>query len=132
MPVDRLEPLNSLQSIPWNVIINERHVIQPHTWYTCPSGKKALVKYRFKGDGLGAAAEIYLEVNAVRIAGWKNITANVSHGDNAVQSNQGMSSIGSFAAGEVSLNEGETIITSQDAGTNGEFNGFLEIQESPA
>jgi len=129
MPVDRLEPLSQSQKSKWNIVINERHVIQPHTWYTCPAGKTAIVNYRFKGDGLGAASEIRLEANGVRLATWQSTSGIFTTPDNATISSLGWQVLGSFASGEISLNAGEAVITSQDSGTNGEFNGFLQIQE---
>ena len=124
-------PLGSTQKLKWNVIINERHVLQPHTWYTCPAGKSAIVRYRFKGDGLGAATTIYLNANGVRLATWYQTTGSFSSSDNATVSDSGQQVIGSFASGEISLNAGEAIVTDQSTGTNAEFNGFLEIQELP-
>ena len=135
MPVDRLEPLGSLQKIPWNVIINDRKVLQPHTWYTCPTGKKAFAKATLSCDSTGASSEAYLEVNGVRIRKWGAGGGLSGYGTNAITgAGAGLSGKmpeNTLAVIEFSLNAGETIETTQDGGfTNASFNVLLEIQET--
>jgi len=134
MPVDRLEPLGTLQKIPWNIIINERHVLQPHTWYTCPAGKKALVQATATCTSVGASAEAYIEINAVRMRKWGGVATAGYAGTDGIQATlaqQGLMPPNVLSVMQFSLNAGETIITTQDGGfTNAEFNILLEIQES--
>lgn len=125
-------PRNSQQKIA-EIPINLRSVLQPTTYYTCPSGKKAKIKYRIQGDGLGAAGNIFCTIGGVRIGNWVNLgTASNVFPPNSPFANTGNLQIGSFVTGEVTIKAGDTVVTDQNSGTNAEFNVFLEILELPA
>jgi len=120
------------------LVVNGRETTQPHTWYTCPAGKIAKIKGNFVCTGTGAAATATLAVAGVIIHRWQasSTTANMAlvrntdqyYDNGGVLQNPPVNVIQdvSFA-----LAAGETIVTDQSSGTNAEFNGFLEIAESP-
>jgi len=129
---------NASQKIP-EFPINGRFVLQPHTWYTCPPGKKAIVKGSFDCTGTGAGAEGRLLVAGVIIHRWAvsiAAAANFSIPRNSgkiIPTSGALSNppVGIIQEINVELAAGETIVTDQDVGTNAEFNGFLRVQESP-
>ena len=126
----RLTPSNVAQKIP-TVEINARVVLQPHTWYTCPTGKKAIVKGRVQCTGRGAAANADFVVAGVVMYSW--INTNNTNDDLTISRPRGLSTVegGMLAEFEVELAAGETIVTQQNTGTNAEFNLWASVQESP-
>ena len=123
---------NQVQKIP-TVEINDRVVLQPNTWYTCPTGKKAIVKGSVQCTGLGAAATADFEVAGVTMFRWNNATQPTGSFD-YLNSPRGLSTAdgGQFALFEVELAAGEIIETTQNTGTNAEFNVWASVQETPA
>jgi len=118
---------SGVQKIP-EFEINDRIVLQPHTWYTCPAGKKAIVKGRVQCTGRGAAATASFEVAGVIMftwtsagtpRGWELSPRDLASGDDE------------FAFFEVELSAGDIIETTQSTGTNAEFNVWAKVQETP-
>jgi len=129
MALPQIIARNQAQKIP-TFEINGRVVLQPNTWYTCPTGKKAIVKGRVQCTALGAAALADFNAAGVAMFRWNNSAAN--SGD-YLQVPRGLTTAegGQFALFEVELAAGETITTTQDSGTNAEFNVWASVQESP-
>jgi len=111
--------------------INDRVVLQPNTWYTCPAGKKARVKGSVQCTGRGAAATADFIAAGVVMFRWNKSTAPV--GD-YLEAPRGLTTQdgGQFAEFEVDLAAGDTIVTDQNSGTNAEFNVWACVKESPA
>lgn len=119
--------------------LNGRVVLQPNTWYTCPSGKKAIVKGKVTCTGLGAATEGRFSVAGTIMFRWEAVTGTPK--DFSVPDNTSVyfggftlrqTPLNTFMLFEVTLEAGDTIITSQDSGTNAEFNLFASVLELPA
>jgi len=128
---------NSVSTIPVTPI-NDRTIIQPNTLYTCPAGKKAKVKGRVTCTGLGAAAEARFSAAGVIMFRWGAAFTGQDFSlvdDTAVWfddlSNLRNTPINVYRTFEFALAAGETIVTSQDSGTNSEFNTWMEVQEAP-
>ena len=125
----RLTPSNVAQKIP-TVEINARVVLQPHTWYTCPTGKKAIVKGRIQCTGRGAAANADFNVAGILMFQWdRNTSTPLPADDNP----RGLTTAdgGQLAHFEIELSAGEIIETTQNTGTNAEFNVWASVQETP-
>jgi len=123
----RLIPSNVVQKIP-TVEINGRVVLQPNIWYTCPTGKKAIVKGRVQCTGRGAAATAHFTAAGVIMFQWGSQAA----GQGWETSPRNLSEpTDEFAFFEVELAAGETILTDQSSGTNAEFNMWASVQETP-
>jgi len=111
--------------------INGRVVLQPNTWYTCPTGKKAIVKGSVQCTGRGAAATADFNAAGVIMFRWDAISPLIDDYTNvprALVTGNG----GQFALFEVELAAGETITTTQDSGTNAEFNVWASVIETDA
>jgi len=128
----RLIPSNVVQKIPTNEI-NGRVIIQPNTWYTCPTGKKAIVKGKVQCTGRGAAATADFVAAGIVMFTWDKSTVNDAL-RNPLLTPLILSTFegGQPALFEVQLSAGETIVTQQNSGTNAEFNLFATVQETPA
>jgi len=109
--------------------INDRVVLQPNTWYTCPAGKKARVKGSVQCTGRGAAATADFIAAGVVMFRWVAGTASEGWEKSPRNLND---AVDEFALFEVDLAAGDTIVTDQDAGTNAEFNVWACVKESPA
>jgi len=129
MALPQIISRNTSQKIP-SFAINDRVVLQPETWYTCPTGKKAICKGRVQMTGLGAAATANFEVAGVIMYQWANTVAAGDYLQNPrlLSDDDG----GQMALFEVELEAGDIIETTQNTGTNAEFNVWMEVQESPA
>jgi len=125
----RLTVRNAAQNIP-TFEINGRIVLQPHTWYTCPAGKKALVKGSVQCTNRGAAANADFNVAGVLLFSWITGGAIVADYIDGPRSLSTVNS-GQQAFFDVELSAGEIIETTQNTGTNAEFNVFAKVQESP-
>lgn len=104
--------------------VNNRTIVQPTTWYTCPANKKAKIKGNFVCTGLGAAADAAVKINSIEIAKW--VAAGGVAGqryNNTVNNGQDI---------EIALSAGDVLQTTQSTGTNAEFNCVIVITESPA
>jgi len=111
--------------------INGRVVLQPNTWYTCPTGKKAIVKGKVQCTGNGASASAEFVAAGVVMYDWGTGAATAI--EHQIISPRGMRSAqNEFGFFEVELAAGETIITQQDAGTNAEFNVWASVTETDA
>jgi len=108
--------------------INDRIVLQPHTWYTCPAGKKAIVKGSVQCTGLGAAANADFQVAGVTMFRWLVTALNLDFNIAPRELSVGDSA---FAEFEVELSAGDIIETIQSTGTNSEFNVWAKVQETP-
>lgn len=116
-----------------SVEINGRVVLQPNTWYTCPAGKKAIVKGRVQCTSRGAAANADFNAAGVLMFSWNNVSSPSANttwetAPRALTTLNG----GQFALFEVELAAGETITTTQNTGTNAEFNLWASVTETPA
>lgn len=95
-----------------------RIVLQPHTWYTCPAGKRAIV------NGVAACTSFGEQASKARLrAGGEIIrscTATGVTGTVDVPVNE----VFPFSVG---LNSGQSIQTTQSVGTNAEWeiNAFI-------
>lgn len=111
-----------MQRIPTQPI-NSRVVIQPNTFYTCPAGKKAIIKGVATCTGLGAAASVRLNAAGVRVCEWTAL--------GTTPANSKIMALNFYYPFEIQLAAGETLDSSQDAGANGEVNVNAEVQETP-
>lgn len=129
MALPQIISRNLVQKIPTSEI-NARVVLQPNTWYTCPTGRKAIVKGSVVCTGRGAAANA--DFNAAGILWFSWVTAGAVIG-NYLDVARNLSTVngGQFAFFEVQLSAGEIIETTQNSGTNAEFNVFASVQETP-
>jgi len=124
MPLLPVVPLNQTQKITELQIIDDI-LVQPHTWYTCPAGKKARVKGWCFCESGGAAVTMDL-VAVQSIAEWQ------ASGGNANQNEpQNLALLVRFDF-DVILNAGEILQTTQNTGTNAEFHIVAEAHETPA
>lgn len=124
MPLS-LTPLNQVQKLP-TLPINGRVVTQPHIWYTCPAGKKALVKGEAVCTSFGAAATTSLRGGTGPIIIRNVVSAGGS--TNPWMRDLQINVKFSFA---IQLAAGETIDTVQDAGVNAEWDLNAFVQETP-
>jgi len=130
MALPQIISRNQIQKIP-TVEINGRVVLQPNTWYTCPTGKKAIVKGSVQCTGLGAAADASFEAAGVVQFRWDqsgSSTGSYIDGPRGLTTADG----GQFAFFEIELAAGEFIRTIQNTGTNAEFNVWASVLETPA
>lgn len=119
---------NTVQKIP-EFEINDRIVLQPKTWYTCPAGKKAIVSGRVQCTGLGAASTVDFLIAAVTMFRW---VTGAAIGD-YLQNPRNLSTVngGQFALfDDIELSAGNVILTTQNVGTNAEVNLWAKIQET--
>jgi len=122
--------------------VSGRVTLQPETWYTCPAGKRAVCKGRVICTGTGAAAEARLSFAGIIVFRWVNkpagqpfININIQDDTAITFSNNGVAVgtlINVYRTFEIELAAGETVISSQDAGTNAEINLFMEVEELAA
>jgi len=130
MALPQIISRNQLQKIP-EININARVVLQPNTWYTTPAGKKAIVKGSVQCTSRGAAANAEFLAGGVIMYQWDRSTAIL--GD-YIDTPRTLSTVngGQQAFFEVELAAGEIIETTQNSGTNAEFNVFATVLETPA
>jgi len=128
MALPQIVSRNQAQKIQ-SVDVNARVVIQPNTYYTCPAGKKAIIKGSVQCTGLGAAANASFEAAGVVMFIWVGSGAIV--GD-YIDQPRVLSTInsGQVALFEVQLAAAEFIRTIQNTGTNSEFNVFASVIET--
>jgi len=125
---------NQVQKIP-EFEINDRVVVQPHTWYTCPAGKKAIVKGSVVCTGRGAAATADFDVASITMFRWNSaILITATETQNYIDTPLALTTFngGQTAFFDVELSAGDTIETNQNTGTNAEFNVFAKVQETAA
>jgi len=112
--------------------ISGREVIQPFTWYTCPAGKRAICKGMIQCTGRGAAANSDFNAAGTIMFSWTTAIAQTAGNDYLIVP-RALSTFGGgqFALFEVELAAGEIIETTQNTGTNSEFNLWMEVLELP-
>jgi len=122
MALPQIVARNTTQKIP-TTDLNSRTTLQPNTYYTCPTGKKAFVKGTCVCDSLGSAANAQLVLAGLNDARWVTTgSADINVRDDlAVDLTVGF---------EVQLAAGEIVQTIQSSGTNAVFQIFATIQES--
>jgi len=135
--VGRRTALTSTQKIP-EFAVNERIVLQPNTYYTCPAGKKAICKGTVVCTGTGAGAQGRFSVAGVIMFRW--VVAGASPTNIAIPKDASILTgagggvvfpyVETIQSFDVELEAGDTIETSQDSGTNAEFNVFMKVQET--
>lgn len=118
--VTKLTPRNIVQQINEIQILGVI-VIQPNTWYTCPTGKKAIIEGTCVCQNVGAAATTDLNFAGVSHAEWQ--AAGGRSDDNIPQD----LAVGVKFTFKVELVAGEIMQTSQNTGTNANFllNAFV-------
>jgi len=133
MTLHQIISRNQIQKIP-EIPLTGRVVLQPNTWYTCPSGKKAIVKGSVVCTGRGAAATADFDAAGITLFRWDKSTIIVAtetwnYRDTPLEltTHKG----GQTAFFNVQLAAGETIETNQNTGTNAEFNVFATVLETP-
>jgi len=134
MTLPQIISRNQIQRIA-ELEINDRIVLQPNTWYTCPTGKKAIVKGSVVCTGRGAAATADLDIAGITFFRWDtNAAIPASSSQDYINSPLGLTTAegGQMAFFEVQLSAGDTIETNQNTGTNAEFNLFAKVLETPA
>jgi len=98
-------------------------VIQPTIWYTCPTGKIAIVKGSVTCQDTGAGANADINFAGVRYARWL-----ATGGDTDVVILDSLAE-GAIIHFENDLEAGDTIETVQDSGTNAQFKFQAVIEE---
>jgi len=105
--------------------INGRIVVQPHVWYTCPTGKKAIIKGQAVCTGTGAAANTTLQ------GADETIRRVLSSGGSTDRWQRDLV-INLIFTFEIELNAGETLETIQNTGTNAEWEVIAQVLETSA
>jgi len=132
MAIATLTPRTSVTTLN-ETSISGRTVVQPTTWYTCPAGKKARVTCRIQNTGRGAATNA--DFNAAGILIYRFVAGVWVAGTNEFISDPravGMDLSPISPENTFDLTAGETITTTQDSGTNAEFNLYGHVIELPA
>lgn len=125
MPVDRLEPLGTVQTIP-EIPLNSRitnRLFEPH--YECPEGKKAIFEGYATCTNLGGSSEAFLKdpTNTFNLCRWSNTGFQINDAT-FIRPNFKFNF-------RLELIAGEQIITAQNLGaTNAEMEVIGVIQES--
>lgn len=109
-----------------------QEVVQPFTWYTCPAGKRAICKGQVKCNNRGAAAISRFEAAGLRMFQW-NTGVFPAGGENYIDTPEALSTAGGgqTALFDLELAAGEILETTQDAGTNANFELFFNVIELP-
>jgi len=132
MAIAQLSSRNQANVLP-EISITDRIVLQPHTWYICPTGKKAIVKARIQCTGRGAAATATMRAAGVNMFTWV-AGAAIAGTDpyREVPNNIGISNFPISYEFIIPLSAGEQLETIQSSGTNAEFNLWGNVLELPA
>jgi len=129
MTLPQIISRNQIQKIP-EIQIQGRVVIQPEVWYTCPAGKKAVMKGRIQCTGLGTAANASVQFAAVTMYTWLVTADNFDYLIHPRTLSVADNQMAFFE--DVQLAAGDTMETVQDSGTNSEFNVWAQVTETPA
>jgi len=131
MAIAILSSRNTANVLP-EIAITGRVVLQPHTWYTCPTGKKAIVKGYVICTGLGAAATVDLDLASVVEITWNTdaFSVDINYDMNNRLRVSVQRRIKMYF--EKQLAAGETVVTSQSSGSNAEINMNANALELPA
>jgi len=128
MALPQIVSRNQIQKIP-TIALNVRKVLSGGTdgdFYTCPTGKKAVIKGTAVMTGVGAAASVNLQFIGISIATW------LASGGAQINSNPFNMAVDVEFSFEVQLDAGEVMRYTQNTGTNAEMNINAEILETPA
>jgi len=110
------------------VSFSGRTVIQPTTWYLCPAGKRGICKGTVQCTGRGAATVMSFRANGNTMYSW--VFGAVD--GNPWELHPNNLQIGAIVPFEATLEAGEIIETTQNSGTNAEFNVWGDVVELPA
>jgi len=113
MALPQIVSRNQIQGIP-TTALNTRLVGASLVFYTCPTGKKAIITGTSQCTGLGAATDVRLVIDGVNILTWDSVN------------------VGDTFPFECQLDAADTLEKSQNSGTNGEVNVNAKILETPA
>lgn len=124
---------NAVATIPTTPII-QNTTVTPAVFYTCPAGKKALIKGEVRCVDRGAAATASFEAAGVVLFIWNTAASQVTVAQTHLDTPEILSTNGGgkVAPFEVQLAAGETIRGIQNSGTNAQFKINAKVQESPA
>jgi len=123
MPLPQIISRNNIQRTNKRATGLVLDVLQPTTWYTCPTGKMAIVKGTCVCGNTGAAASATLQFNGAIYATWK-----ATGGSTLIQDLTNLD-LNISIAWVANLAAGETIVTDQNTGTNAEFRLQFEVEE---
>jgi len=132
--VGRTTTLNQVNVIPETPIV-QNSTTTPIVWYTCPAGKKAIIKGFVRCVDRGAAANASFEAGGIVLAIWNNVSNSAAAaGNNAQEQPENLST---FAGGmsfpiDVELTAGQTIRGIQNSGSNAQFKINVKVKELPA
>jgi len=120
--VGRITARNTSQKIGTSQLLIRR-TLSPFTFYTCPAGKRAIIKGVASCDQTGSAAQVRLKVNNIIILEWRS-----TGGDpNKPQELR----VGDGGNLDVEVEENQSLIYDQNAGTNATMDINAKIQETP-
>jgi len=114
---------NNIQKTNKRIIPMTNDVVQPTTWYTCPTGKVAVIKGNCTCVDTGAAATVALNGNDIILFEW-----TASGGGTPLQNPRDILE-GLWVDFEIDLNAGETMTTTQNTGTNAQIKLQAVIEE---
>jgi len=115
MTLPQIISRNQIQAIPTTALNIRKTNESPAEFYTCPSGKKAVITGSCLCTGLGASSEVRLLVDGIAVLRFLagDVSALVSKPFN------------------VSLSATDTLAKGQNSGTNGELDLNCSILETP-
>lgn len=122
MTLPQIISRNQIQKTNKRVISLVNVVIQPNTYYTCPTGKIAIVRGTCTCVDFGAAANASLEFDDVKYATW------LVGGGTIVDQLTNLSNDMTITF-KCELSAGDTIKSTQNTGTNAQFKFQAEIEE---
>jgi len=114
---------NQVQKTNKRMIPLTNDVVQPTVWYTCPTGKVAIIRGTCVCESTGAAATVNLEMAGVAYAIW-----NFSGGSDDINILSTLN-VGLTINFEAHLAAGDTVETTQNTGTNAQIKLQAEIEE---
>lgn len=131
--VGKTSSLNQVNVIPETPIIDNT-TVTPAVFYTCPTGKKALIKGEVRCVDRGAAANASFEAAGVVLAIWNTNVSHLSISSTYLDTPEGLttSSGGTVFPFEVELTAGQTIRGIQNSGSNAQFKINAKVKELPA
>ena len=123
MTLPQIISRNQIQKTNKRVFPLTTDVTQPTTWYTCPSGKIAIITGTCECSSTGTGAQADLDFAGVSYAEWQ-----ASGGGTDINKLQELD-IGIQIPFVAHLSGGETIVTDQNSGTNANFKMQFTIEE---
>ncbi len=128
----RIVSKTSAQKLQQFPILPRRVTVQPHTWYICPIGKKALVVGSAQCTGTGGGTQADVDILPLGITKYRWFPGPSAQVQKCNWNPLGLSA-NNFAEVcpiRIELAAGESIQTNQNLFTNAEFNLDLEVFES--